>query len=239
MNKILLVYPTTNTKVKNTLVFSSLRKTRSLDKITIKPIYNSEGIGLPTLYNEFLTKEYSELYDYVVFCHDDITINDNKWIEKLEEKFEEGFGVIGLAGTKECVIKDKNLWHIMNNVKPFHNASGKVGHYKEENPKKGYFISDFGPTPQRVLLLDGLFLAVNLKISLEKNLKFDETNPARFHHYDLSFCLDANSKQIKLTTCDISVIHKSHGLKSLDHPEWNAGNEWFKRKYGYYESGSK
>jgi hypothetical protein len=230
-HKILLVYPTVNTNVFDTLVFSSLKETNALNKITIKPLQNSVGIGLPKLYNEFLTKEYTELYDYVVFCHDDITIQDHYWIEKLEKQFSKGYGVVGLAGTKQCVIKDKNLWHLMNNVKPFHDASGRVGHYKEEDPAKGYFWSNFGPTPQRVILLDGLFLAVDLKLAVERELKFDENNPARFHHYDLDFSLSANSKKIKLTTCDISVIHKSHGLKSLDHPEWNAGNGWFKQKY--------
>lgn len=230
-SKILLVYPTVQTDVFDTLVFSSLKETKTLNKITIKPIQNSQGIGLPQLYNEFLTQEYSELYDYVVFCHDDITIVDHYWIEKLEKQFSKGFGVVGLAGTTQCVIKDVNLWHLMNNVKPFHGASGRVGHYKNEDASQDHFWSNFGDTPQRVILLDGLFLAVDLKMVIERKLKFDETNPARFHHYDLAFSLDANAKKIKLTTCGIDVIHKSHGLKSLDHPEWKAGNQWFKEKY--------
>lgn len=185
--------------------------------------------SLQTLYNSRISKSWNVLHKYVIFCHDDITILDEDFLDKIEEKFDEGYSVVGLVGTKECVIKDINLWHVMNNVKSFHNASGRVAHYKT-NSETEYFWSDFGPT-SRVILLDGLFLAVKLSDLLDNNICFDETNPSGFHHYDLDFCLQCNEKKLKLTTCDVRGIHKSHGLESLEDKEWKLGNEWFKNKW--------
>ena len=90
--------------------------------------------------------------------------------------------------------------------------SGMVAHPANE---KQIFMTNFGPSPERCLIMDGLFLAVKVS-SLTDEVRFDENLPAIAHHYDLDFCLTANKHKLKLTTWPIWVVHKSPGLQNRD-----------------------
>jgi hypothetical protein len=101
---------------------------------------------------------------------------------------------------------------------------GEVAHTKSDKIR----TSVFGPTKSRALLIDGLFIAVNVKEAIEKNVQFDEEFD--FHHYDLTFCLDCNNKKVSVGVLPIRVIH--HGLgDSMNTPEWVASAKIFSAKY--------
>jgi GT2 family glycosyltransferase len=144
-------------------------------------------------------------YDCVILMHDDVQIDDRSWSEKIQEAFEES-DVVGLAGAKQVEIKQPALWHLMAKQEDW---SGAVAHPVNE---KQIFMTNFGPTPQRCLVLDGLFLAIKVS-SLTPEIRFDENLPAIAHHYDIDFCLQANKHKLKLTTWPIWAIHKSPGLE--------------------------
>lgn len=187
---------------------------------------------LSVIYNHYINI-LDDKYDFLIFCHDDIKLKENECNihDSLEYMSDNDYSIGGVAGTDQCVIKDKNLWHIMNKVKPFHGASGKVYHFIDKSLKK-YALSDYGKVPNRVILLDGVFLVLDLKKIKKTKLFFDENNPSRFHFYDLDFCLTANSKKLRLTTLPIMLIHQSHGLSDITNLEWSLGNEWFRKKWG-------
>ena len=167
---------------------------------------NKENIGKH--YNKVLEMAVANQYDCVVLMHDDVDVDDIKWPGKLKEAFKE-YDVVGLAGAKQAEIKSPALWHLMSKPEDW---SGAVAHPAGE---RQIFTTNFGPTPQRCLVLDGLFLAIKVS-SLKDEVRFDEELPAIAHHYDLDFCLTCNRHKLKLTTWPIWAIHKSPGLDEKD-----------------------
>lgn len=179
--------------------------------------------GLPELYNEYICEEFRNCI--IIFVHDDVRIDDGEWYFKLEKCFNEGYSVVGLAGNSNIDIKKPTLWHLMNaDNKKVH--SGAVAHPYGKDQE---CITVFGPYPQRVVLLDGLFLAVKVRDILDKGIKFDEK--FKFHHYDLDFSLQCHKNGLKLTTCGIYAFHQSPGLRSLEDIEWNKSQDLFLEKW--------
>lgn len=181
-------------------------------------IYDNKD-GLSKVYNKFLTKEYK---DYkIIFVHDDVIIEDLFLEEKLDKLFAE-FDIVGLAGSKSCDITAKYpAWHLMA---PRTDFVGEVAHSKDDE----VWSSIFGPAKSRALVIDGLFIAVNVAKALEKGLKFDEQ--FNFHHYDIDFCLTANKKKIKIGVGPIRVVHFGLG-DSMQTQEWVDSGELFKKKW--------
>jgi hypothetical protein len=179
---------------------------------------NSEG--LPKLYNRFLTEEYKN--DYIIFIHDDVLIEDLFSLEKIQMAFEK-YDIIGLAGTKTCDLNSQHCaWHLMSKQDYY---VGEVAHYSKD---KKIWTTVFGPTDSRALLLDGLFIGVNVEKALEKQLQWDEN--FKFHHYDISFCLRANNLKIKAGVFPLRVVHYGLGDSMLTE-EWKESNQLFKKIY--------
>jgi hypothetical protein len=101
---------------------------------------------------------------------------------------------------------------------------GEVSHKKDDT----VWTTVFGPTKGRVLIIDGLFIAVNVEEILKSNARFDEK--FHFHHYDMAFCLSCNKNKVKVGVLPINVIH--HGLgDSMMSEEWEKSNILFKEIY--------
>jgi len=233
-NSLTCVSATSQINYKHTLIYTSFNKCArdSCERYCYtQDIVQSNTTPLPKLYNQKII-EHGES-KYIIFCHDDVSLEDPQLYEKIDKAIGNNseFAICGVAGSKECVIKNNNLWHVMNSTgKPFYNCSGAVAHYTGKDDTE-CFMSNFGTTPARVILLDGVFLAVNVEKINKVGLRFDEDNPTGFHFYDLLFCLDANKLGLKMTTVPIWLVHKSHGLNNLEDEEWNKGNEYFKKKW--------
>jgi hypothetical protein len=120
--------------------------------------------GLSVLYNSFINENNKN--KRIIFVHDDVLIEDIFLEEKLDIAFEK-YDIIGLAGSKKCDLTKPPAWHLMSD-KEYH--VGEVSH----SYQKKIWTTVFGSTDSRALVLDGLFLAVNVKKLLETGTKFDE-----------------------------------------------------------------
>ena len=74
----------------------------SMDLDAVIKTNNKENIGKH--YNKVLKMASDNEYDCVILMHDDVSVDDNRWPEKLQEAFKE-YDVVGLAGAKEIEIK--------------------------------------------------------------------------------------------------------------------------------------
>ena len=136
-------------EVHNTPLAKSLKKCQNI----MHMYYEGNTYSLPSMYNKQINESHYNNVDYVVFAHDDLSIEDNDLQGKLYKAMEQ-FDVVGLAGTKNVVVKKPALWHLMNNDQPFAGASGAVAHPVQG--RDSVAMSAFGPTPDRVILLDGV-----------------------------------------------------------------------------------
>jgi hypothetical protein len=147
------------------------------------------------------------------------------------EKLFDDFDLVGVAGTKSIALRTPALWHLMGGGFQSGNLHGCVQHLQymryDHSPMQGYYVkpkTDFGAIPQRVVMIDGVFMALNRKCM--ETMKFDEDNPSNFHFYDLEFSLNCHLKGLKVGVGDILITHASPGLREFT-PEWRKGEQWF------------
>lgn len=191
-------------------------------------IWNNSD-GMPKCYNSKLQKYKDSDYEFAVFVHDDVYIDDMKLYEKLNEAHSRyGYEIVGLAGGLNPRITNPALWHIMTER---NQQRGEVAHPCSQNQ---VMTTSFGPTPSRVAIADGLFFAVHLKSLKNKNWKFNENY--NFHHYDIASCIDANRAGIKIGVYPIHAIHQSPGLLSIHDKMWSESNEKFLKEYSVNET---
>jgi GT2 family glycosyltransferase len=201
---------------KNTL----LNKNHSAYNSFIFKENNTES--LPKVYNKAIDFAIEENFDAIVLCHDDVIIESD--LAYRLPSIMESFDVIGVAGSTECKLQEPALWHIMGGGFGSGKLHGAVAHGDEKNKSMTFF----GSYPKRVLLLDGVFLCIN-KTAFTK-VRFDETNPAGFHFYDLDYSLSCHKEGLKLGVSDIMITHASPGLKEFTE-EFNEGQRWFLEKW--------
>ena len=181
--------------------------------------------GLSQAYNRQLTAENLIKHDIVLFVHDDVFIDDLKLKGKLYTAMNQmKYDIVGLAGSSKVKIKQPCLWHVMRERE---DMSGAVSHPINDSSQLG--VTSFGPWPKRCLVIDGLFMAVNLKNVLQAGWKFNES--FKFHHYDLSSCLDANKLKLKIGTYPIHVTHASPGLRDINDKTFQESQQIFYNQY--------
>ena len=214
-------YSATRGDIKNTLFYKSANNIIG-EKFICFDQNNKEGLSKK--YNK-LIEEHADNFEYIVFVHDDVHIDDARVIEKLHEAHRD-YDIVGLAGGINPKIQKPALWHLM--CGGFHggNLRGAVAHYAE-NEK--VFMTSFGFTPCRVAVLDGLFLSIKTESIKKSGWRFNENYT--FHHYDIASSLDANKKKLKLGVAPIWVIHKSPGLLNINDHLFLASQEKFIREY--------
>lgn len=206
-------------------------------------VFHNNKQGLPACYNEYVRQRRAHILivgDIAVFMHDDVRVEDALFRDKLMEAMEH-FDVVGVAGTSDFIITEHSMWHHT----PVQARSGAVTHPDygdlQEDPTntvpKMYDgvdmcgVASFGPMPKRCVVLDGLFLAVNLeKVFVEAGILFD--TQFDFHFYDLDFCLRCHNVGLRLGTWPIHVVHESPGLRSFEDPDFIRNRDNFKDKWG-------
>lgn len=227
---IAVVCCTKKSKKEDTLLYESLVQLDGLDdpysSIDYVHFYTDNKEGLCKQYNNFLNK-YGDDYDIVAFVHDDVFIDDGKLALKLIQAHE-SYDIVGIAGGVNPTIKEPALWHIMcGGFGP--NLRGFAGHYTGDG---SIAITSFGPTPSRVAIADGVFLSVDTKKINKVNWRFNENYS--FHHYDISSCLDANKKKLKIGVYPILLYHVSPGLQSLSDTVFLQNQAKFMKEYQSY-----
>lgn len=182
------------------LLYKSLNKLSQFNKNFETEIYYDNTNSLSKIYNNSIK---TNKYDMFIFVHDDVLIEDMFLFEKLEEASKQ-FKMIGLAGSQKFKLHNEGtlMWLQNDNRQQ---CSGSVAHFHNNE----YFVSCYGASKKKCLVMDGLFLAVDAKTIYDNNILFDEQFD--FHFYDLDICLQFFSKKIPIGTWPISVFHKSAG----------------------------
>lgn len=216
---------------------------RCLDKICISEknyeivldIESSNKKGLSELYQEKL-KSCKE--DYILFIHDDLEIHDLFLFEKLIAAHEK-YDIVGLAGATSQTYSRScpPAWHLCCTGFP-QNARGIVSHYIPANSDTAVesHVNSvfFGPTPARVVSIDGLFMSFKTSVLDNNETLFDSTYT--FHFYDLQMCINANKKNYSIGVYPIFCIH--HGLGHFANDSvWNElANKFLTQNENYFRS---
>ena len=231
MKPTLIVSCTQKSNQEDTHLWKSWQEFIDHENYTIEFITNNTK-GLSECYNKYITSKYAESYDFVVFVHDDMFIDDSKLHQKLHKAHNElGYDIVGIAGGINPEIKFPALWHLMC-TKPHHR--GQAAHPHGNNQ---IYTTVFGPTPSRVVIADGCLLGVYLPSALKHKWKFNENY--KFHHYDIASCIDAHLKGMKVGIYPIHTIHSSPGLSSLEDKNWNESNNTFLKEYSTINNTNK
>ena len=178
--------------------------------------------SLHKVYNKAIDFALQEDVERLVLVHDDVILES--YSERKLDKLFKKFDVIGCAGTTEVNLKLPALWHLMGGGFGSGNLHGAVAHGDEERKH----MTAFGEYPKRVVLLDGVFLAIHRRV-FEK-IRFDEDCPSKWHFYDLDYSMQCHKAGFKLGVGDILITHNSPGLTSFT-DEFNKGQEWFLDKW--------
>lgn len=228
--KTAFYFCTKSKEAEETFAFKSLSRIKNSTSWKFDIFYDTNNkIGLSEKYNNTL-KLHAGQFDNIVFIHDDVYIDDLGVVSKLENAHQT-FDIVGIAGGINPVIKQPALWHLM--CGGFHggNLRGAVAH-KVNKDQIG--MTNFGPTPSRVAIIDGLFISVKTECYLNKDWKFNENY--RFHHYDIASCIDANNKKLKIGVVPIWVVHSSPGLLSFEDINFVNSQEKFLEEYSNIDS---
>lgn len=214
---------------KQTLLYKSLaklEKTNNLQLLDKLKFYTQNKRGLCTAYNDSLIRDSENVIkDIMIFAHDDISVDDAGFISKLEEGHKI-YDIIGVAGGLNPTLKAPALWHIMCGGFQGGNLRGFAGHYLPDGTTS---ITNFGPSPARVAVIDGAFMSVNVKKVHDAGWKFNENYT--FHHYDLSSCIDANKKKLKVGVVPILTYHNSPGLRDINDKTFVENQTKFLKEY--------
>lgn len=228
MKKVKIVSCTQKKDYRDTLLFKSLQHIQSTTEVYFDDIhfYTDNKEGLSKRYNQYLQKN-KDRDAIVIFIHDDVSVEDALIVSKLQQ-YHKQYDIIGVAGGVNMQIKTPALWHIMcGGFGP--NLRGFAGHYIENTEQS--FITNFGPTPARVAVVDGLFMSINAEAANDVGWGFNENYT--FHHYDIASCLDANTKKLKIGVVPIWLTHHSHGLREYN-DIFTKSQETFLKEYKSY-----
>lgn len=217
------IYSVSRGNIKDSFLFKSIQPLVSSNQIEFF-YHDNNTVGLSKRYNEFIESKGKD-FDYVAFIHDDVFLDDLRLVEKLQ-RAHQAFDIVGLAGGINPSIKAPALWHLMCGGFNSGNLRGAVSH---PCSKDQIMVTNFGPSPCRVAILDGLFLSVDIRKINSVRWRFNENYT--FHHYDIASSIDANNKRLKLGVAPIWVMHASPGLLNVNDDVFVSSQEKFLSEY--------
>jgi hypothetical protein len=187
-------------------------------------LFANNKASLSKIYNQIIVEAVNDPA-ILIFLHDDIYLLDYYWPYRIKDALL-NFKIIGLAGNKKRAPKQPS-WAFINESFTWDNSenlSGAIGHGQGFPPD---ILSVYGPTRQKVKLLDGLLIAAESSTFIDNDLYFDEIFD--FHFYDLDICRQAELKNISCGTWDLSVIHQSGGRFGSN--EWQQAYQKYLKKW--------
>lgn len=172
--------------------------------------------------------------EVLVFVHDDVHVDDWLAAQRLDEALAH-FDVVGVAGNTRR-LPGQLAWYLQP---PYPDEAGGWRHDRWDH---GHLsgavahsaapaaapVSWYGPAPQPVRLLDGLFLAARAGTLQRSGVRFDAT--LGFHFYDLDFCRSAEAAGLSLGTWPIALTHASTGA-SIRSAAWAQASAVYRRKW--------
>jgi len=196
---------------------SMLKKTSGVSKLEIIPIENNGVFSLSEAYNKILNDSTN---DIVVLMHDDIYFDSKNWASKVLNYFKRNpdYGILGVAGSTSLPSSGK-WWEDFSKLK------GIVNHEHEGKKWESKYSTSKGNQLDDVLLVDGLFIAIN-----KKNIKHNFNEEVKgFHFYDVDFSFRNYLEDVKIGVMyDVRVTHKSIGMTN---EQWEKNREEFAEKF--------
>lgn len=182
---------------------------------------------LTMVYNDLLVYAKQQGYSHVFFIHDDVELRQN--ISSLDFN---NYAVVGLAGSNNITVKSPFMWHLVS--EPI-DRLGAVAHTINGNSdsNSNYQITSFGTFNKPAVLIDGVFIGIDMAKWVLKPVWFDEKIPSFFHFYDLVFSFDCNLNGLRVGVVDFPITHKSPGLNK-DFEIWGQGEKYTLTKYSKY-----
>jgi hypothetical protein len=173
-------------------------------------LLNNQGPGLTGLaefYNQAIDAIEGDAL--VAFVHDDVYIHDWNLRFTLAQAlcFWDVVGVVGAAR----VPHGQPSWSYELGADGEVSLStgvvrsGSINHFDPAHVRPSYY----GEYPMQCDLLDGVFMAADLKRLRQKKVRFDSC--FRFHCYDADFCYTARAQGLTLGTWPLLLTHASPG----------------------------
>ncbi|MEN6291808.1 MAG: glycosyltransferase [Methanobacterium sp.] len=220
--------PTQKINSSDTTINSSLDKYKLLESTLF---FTENTKPLSNIYNLAIEKAIKENVDCLILVHDDVILEENP-IPKLEKLFDD-YDLVGVAGPSRIELTSPALWHLMGGGFQGGHLHGCVQHKIIKKFPMGMEVvekpkSNFGPYPHRVVMIDGVFMALN-RYAIE-TMRFDENCPSAFHFYDILNSIDFHLKGGKVGVGDILITHESPGLREFTN-DWLIGEQYFLNKY--------
>ena len=161
--------------------------------------------------------------DLVIFCHDDIEIDEapEDFINKLVEETEsDDVGFVGVAGTS--TLEKDGVWWNRDNWK----AGKHRGRAYHIHPNKKAPVETIYGFPGQVVVLDGLFLAARAKTVTRVGLEKPEYFEGDWDFYDIHYTSRAFQLGFTNKAIDIKIIHHSLG-EIVGRDSWHKNREAF------------
>jgi hypothetical protein len=195
-------------------------------------LHASNTAALAQAYNEAIAQ--ADPDEVLVFVHDDVHVDDWHATQRLEEALAH-FDIVGVAGNTRRV-PGQLAWYLQppypdeaggwrHDRWDHGHLSGAVAHGASPAAAR---VSWYGPAPQPVRLLDGLFLAARAGTLQRSGVRFDAA--LGFHFYDLDFCRSAEAAGLTLGTWPIALTHASTGA-SIRSAAWARSSALYRSKW--------
>ena len=197
--------------------------------VSIIQISNEEAEGICSKYNLGIIQALSKSKEgWIIFAHDDAILKSGNPSEELNKLENFGADVIGVAGNCKIPKLSPGYWWSGITETGFR-GSGAVVH-RTPSLQNVFHIESYGPYPQQVAALDGIWMAVKAScLADDENLRFEGSFPG-YHYYDADFCATARRRGYKIWVADLLFLHDKWG-KGVEDPSFLQHQELFLNKW--------
>lgn len=233
--EIIFIVARENEEIYNNLVAQSLNKLKhqclqigdkpnSEGKIIKKSITEKYNISLSVLKDQKLATD-DKIF---IYCHEDVNILDNLFIEKVNMVFEEKpeIGILGVVGV-ENITEHGWLYDKDNKPKGHLILKTDKGKFGQGNHKTignvGYY--------DNVIAIDNCIFAIRGTLIKDDIIQFDIENFSKDRNmYAMDICMQCLKGGYKVAVADILVFHNSLRNMTVS-DEWIESKKIFNNKY--------
>jgi cellulose synthase/poly-beta-1,6-N-acetylglucosamine synthase-like glycosyltransferase len=171
---------------------------------------NEPNLGVVRAYHK-LWEQYRE-EDILVYIHDDVTIHETGWMERVRKAFENpkvaivGFGGATGMGSRDIYKKPYNIMQLV-----------RLGYCSNQTDWPQHGMREEGE--RGVAVIDGFFMA--LRGTFLKEVGGWDWIHSNFHCYDTAMCLEAYRRNWEVRMVGVSCTHEGGGTSTKEeYAEW-------------------
>ncbi len=165
--------------------------------------HNNPNIGPVAAFHQLWLKHKNE--NVLVYMHDDCSIFDTNWCERVSlELMESKVAIVGFGGATSIGIDDiyKVPYQIQQLIRSDYRSN-----------QTGWEVHGLRETGERrVAVVDGFFMAI--KGSFLRQVGGWDWIQSNFHCYDLAMCLEAYRQGLEVRTVGVACDHHGGGTST-------------------------